>query len=95
MSKRTLVGYVYNEEGYYNPREIFFTIIRDEEKPRKVEIGDIVTIEYPSKKDTMVYYQVISLPLKRRARDYEEDLLINNKPLIDEALYGLKKRLYC
>ncbi len=84
MNERILVGYVYNEEGYYYPREIYFTIIRDKDKPRKVEIGDIVAIEHPSKKDAMVYYQVIGLPLKRKARDYEEDLLINNNPLIDE-----------
>jgi len=75
------IGYVYSEEGIYEPHEITFTV----EVGKKVEIGDIVCIEHPSKPGIPVFYQVIEVPLRRRARDYEEDLVRLGKPLHDES----------
>jgi len=75
------VGYVYSEEGIYEPHEITFTV----EVGKKVEIGDIVCIEHPSRPGTPVFYQVIEVPLRRRARDYEEDLVRLGKPVHDES----------
>ncbi len=85
MSIKDLVdkrlGYVFSEEGIYEPDEITFTV----ELGAHVEIGDIVCIEHPSRQDIPVFYQVIEVPVRRKARDYEEDLVRTGKPLIDES----------
>lgn len=75
-----MIGYIYSEDGEYRPDEITITIVENEH----VEIGDIVCIKHPSK-NTIVFYQIIEVPLKRKARDYEEDLARIGKPLIDET----------
>ncbi len=75
------LGYVFSEDGVYEPDEITFTV----ELGARVEIGDIVCIEHPSKPGIPVFYQVIEVPLRRKARDYEEDLIRAGKPLIDES----------
>jgi len=75
------LGYVYSEEGLYEPHEITFTV----EVDKKVEIGDIVCIEHPSVSGVPVFYQVVEVPLRRRARDYEEDLIRLGKPIYDES----------
>jgi len=74
------LGFVYSEEGVYEPGEIVFTI----ESGKRVEIGDIVCIRHPSK-NTLVFYQVVEVPMRRKARDYEEDLVRLGKPLVDES----------
>ncbi|GEM_PF-597210 len=76
-----LVGYIYSEDGIYEPSEITFTVVRE----ASVEIGDIVVIEHPSRPGTPIFYQVVEVPLRRRARDYEEDLARSGSPLIDET----------
>ncbi len=75
------LGYVFSENGVYEPDEIVFTV----KLGAKVEIGDIVCIEHPSKPGVPVFYQVIEVPLRRKARDYEEDLVRMGKPLIDDS----------
>ncbi|ADM27719.1 AAA ATPase [Ignisphaera aggregans DSM 17230] len=75
------IGYIFSEDGVYLPDEITFTV----ELGSKVEIGDIVCIEHPSKEGIPVFYQVIEVPLRRKARDYEEDLARVGKPLQDES----------
>ncbi len=75
------VGYIFSEDGIYLPDEITFTV----ELGSKVEIGDIVCIEHPSKEGIPVFYQVVEVPLRRKARDYEEDLARIGKPLQDES----------
>jgi len=74
------LGFIYSEEGVYEPGEIVFTI----ESGRRVEIGDIVCIRHPSK-NTLVFYQVVEVPMRRKARDYEEDLVRLGRPLMDES----------
>ncbi|OYT54897.1 MAG: hypothetical protein B6U76_06960 [Desulfurococcales archaeon ex4484_217_2] len=75
------LGYVFSENGVYEPDEIVFTV----ELGARVEIGDIVCIEHPSKPGAPVFYQVFEVPLRRKARDYEEDLVRAGNPLIDES----------
>ena len=75
------LGYIYSEEGLYEPHEITFTI----ELNKKVEIGDIVCIEHPTKTGVPVFYQVIEVPLRRKARDYEQDLVRAGKPIYDDS----------
>jgi len=75
------IGYIYSEDGVYHPDEITFTV----ELGARVEIGDIVLIEHPSKLGVPVFYQVVEVPLRRRARDYEEDLVRIGRPLLDES----------
>lgn len=74
------IGFIYSEDGYYEPDEITFTV----EEGVRVEIGDIICIKHPSK-NTLVFYQVIEVPVRRRARDYEEDLARIGSPLFDES----------
>jgi len=76
-----VLGYVFSEDGVYEPHEITFTV----EEGRRVEIGDIVCIEHPSKPGTPVFYQVTEVPLRRKARDYEEDLARLGRPIIDSS----------
>jgi len=75
------LGYVFSENGVYEPDEIVFTV----ELGARVEIGDIVCIQHPSKPGVPVFYQVLEVPLRRKARDYEEDLVRAGSPLIDES----------
>lgn len=75
------VGYVYSEDGVYEPDMIAFTVLPSE----RIEIGDIVCIEHPSKPGIPVFYQVEQVPLRRRAKDYEEDLARMDRPLIDDT----------
>jgi DNA helicase HerA-like ATPase len=74
------IGYIFSEEGIYEPDIIAFTV----ETGERVEIGDIVAIKHPSK-NTIVFYQVIEVPVRRKARDYEEDLVRVGRPLIDDT----------
>lgn len=74
------IGYIYSEEGIYSPDEITFTIIEGE----RIEIGDIVCIKHPTL-ETPVFYQVVEVPVRRKARDFEEDLARIGQPLIDET----------
>lgn len=82
------LGYIFSEEGYYEPAEITFTVMHGE----RVEIGDIVCIEHPSKPGVPVFYQVVDVPVRRKARDYEEDLARAGRPLIDETRDYLRAR---
>jgi len=75
------IGYVYSENGLYEPDIISFTV----ELGARVEIGDIVCIEHPSRSGMPVFYQVFEVPVRRKARDYEEGLARAGKPLVDEA----------
>jgi len=75
-----VLGYVFSEEGVYTPDEITFTVISGV----RVEIGDIVCIKHPSR-DTPVFYQVVEVPVRRKARDFEEDLARLGQPLLDET----------
>jgi len=75
-----VVGYIFSEDGVYTPDEITFTVIGGE----RVEIGDIVCIKHPSR-DTPVFYQVVEVPVRRKARDFEEDLARLGQPLMDET----------
>lgn len=74
------IGFVFSEEGVYEPDEITFTV----ESGERVEIGDIVCIKHPTR-NTLVFYQVIEVPVRRKARDYEEDLARIGRPLVDET----------
>ena len=76
-----VVGHIFSEEGIYEPSEITFTV----SVGKRVELGDIVCIEHPSKEGVPVFYQVIDVPLRRKARDYEEDLLRVGTVLTDET----------
>ncbi|MEZ0394453.1 MAG: ATP-binding protein [Desulfurococcaceae archaeon] len=73
------VGFIFSEDGVYEPDEITFTVKQGE----RVEIGDIVAIEHPSRQGALVFYQVTEVPLKRKARDYEEDLAKMGVQLVD------------
>ncbi|MEM1703379.1 MAG: DUF87 domain-containing protein [Zestosphaera sp.] len=74
------IGFVYSEEGIYEPHMISFTV----EAGERVEIGDIVCIKHPSK-DVPVFYQVTEVPMRRKAGDYEEDLIRRGQPLRDDT----------
>lgn len=74
------VGFIYSEDGVYEPHKISFTV----EVGERVEIGDIVCIKHPSK-DIPVFYQVTEVPLKRKGGSYEEDLIRVGKLLKDES----------
>ncbi len=76
-----VVGYIYSEDGVYDPREISFTVLEG----KRIEIGNIVCIEHPSREGLPVFYQVIDVPLRRKAKDYEEDLVRIGTPLMDET----------
>ena len=76
-----LVGYIYSEDGIYEPSEITFTVVKE----ASIEVGDFVVIEHPSKPGIPIFYQVVEVPLRRRARDYEEDLARSGSPLLDET----------
>ncbi len=75
-----VIGYIYSEDGLYEPDTITFTVTSGE----RVEIGDIVCIKHPSK-NTLIFYQVTEVPMRRKARDYEEDLARIGRPLLDET----------
>ncbi len=74
------IGYIFSENGVYEPDTITFTV----ESGKRVEIGDIVCIKHPSI-ETLVFYQVIEVPVRRKARDYEEDLVRIGQPLLDDT----------
>ncbi len=76
MGRRTLtelevIGRIYSEGGIYTPDKIEFTLISG----RKVELGEIVCIKHPRFSEKYVFYQVIDIPVRRRAKFYEEDLI--------------------
>lgn len=75
-----LIGFIYSENEVYEPDTITFTV----ESGERIEIGDIVCIKHPSI-ETIVFYQVIEVPVRRKARDYEEDLSRIGRPLIDKT----------
>ncbi|OYT37892.1 MAG: hypothetical protein B6U89_06615 [Desulfurococcales archaeon ex4484_58] len=75
------IGYIFSESGLYEPHMITFTV----EVGEKIEIGDIICIRHPSKNNIPVFYQVVEVPVRRKARDYEEDLARLGQPLIDES----------
>jgi DNA helicase HerA-like ATPase len=74
------IGHIYSEEGVYEPDMITFTV----ERGRRIEIGDIVCIKHPSM-ETLVFYQVIEVPVRRKARDYEEDLVRLGYIMMDDT----------
>ncbi|MGQ4834008.1 MAG: helicase HerA domain-containing protein [Candidatus Asgardarchaeia archaeon] len=76
-----IVGYLYNEYGVYEPDVITFTVQVD----KQVEIGEIVCIEHPRKKGIPVFYQVVRVPVKRKAKSFEEDLIRMGKIMYDDT----------
>ena len=74
-----LLGRVYSEDGVYRPDPISFTLIEG----KVLSQGEIVCIKHPYLRDVYVFYQVTEVPLKRKVKDYEEDLVKTNKVFPD------------
>lgn len=76
-----LVGYLFSEYGTYEPDVITFTV----QLNAHVEIGEIVCIEHPTLEGVPVFYQVIRVPVRRKAKSFEEDLLRLGKIIKDSS----------
>ncbi len=74
-----LLGRVYSEDGVYRPNPIAFTLING----KNISQGEVVCIEHPHLGSVYVFYQVVEVPLKRKVKDYEEDLVKLNKVFLD------------
>jgi len=74
-----LVGRVYSEDGVYRPDPLTFTLLEG----ANISQGEIVCIRHPRLENTYVFYQVVEVPLRRKAKDYEEDLIKTNKVFPD------------
>lgn len=79
MKRLEVIGRVFSEGGTYRPNELTFTLIED----RGITLGEIVCIKHPKLDDVYVFYQVIDIPLKRKVKVYEEDLVRVNQPIED------------
>ncbi len=73
--KFELIGRVYSEDGIYRPDPITFTLLEG----KSISQGEVVCIKHPYLENTYVFYQVVEVPLRRKAKDYEEDLVKTNK----------------
>jgi len=78
---KDVVGHIYSEYGVYEPDTIWFTV----KVKSKIEVGEIVCIEHPTKKGVPVFYQVYRVPLRRKVKSYEEDLLRLGKIIVDKT----------
>jgi len=76
-----IVGHIYSETGIYEPNVITFTV----KTQSKVEVGEIICIEHPTQQGVAVFYQVYRVPLKRKVKSYEEDLLRMGKAIVDKT----------
>jgi len=74
-----VIGRVYSEDGVYKPDPLTFTLLEG----INISQGEIVCIKHPRLKETYVFYQVVEVPLRRKAKDYEEDLVKTNKVFPD------------
>ncbi len=79
MSELEVVGRVFSEDGTYRPSELVFTLIEG----RSVALGEIVCIRHPTVSGAYVFYQVVDVPLRRKVKVYEEDLIRANRPVED------------
>jgi len=79
MERLEVVGRVFSEDGTYRPNELTFTLIEG----RSITLGEIVCIKHPKLENTYVFYQVIDIPLRRKVKVYEEDLVRVNQPIED------------
>jgi len=79
MKSLEVVGRVFSEDGTYRPNELTFTLVEG----KSITLGEIVCIEHPKLDNVYVFYQVIDIPLRRKVKVYEEDLVRANQPIED------------